>query len=85
MLPRHEGGEESLQQCCQQLRQIDQQQCQCEGLRQIVQQQRQLGELQGQQLREVVQKAQNLANRCGLGHQQCDISSSAGGGGGSGY
>ncbi|XP_010064931.1 2S albumin [Eucalyptus grandis] len=80
VLPRHEeGGQGSLQQCCQQLRQIDQQ-CRCEGLKQIVQEQQQQGQLQGQELREVVQKAQNLPNMCRLGPQRCDISPYGGGG-----
>ncbi|XP_030522646.1 2S seed storage albumin protein-like isoform X2 [Rhodamnia argentea] len=78
VLPRHEGGQKSLDQCCQQLKKMDPQ-CRCEGLRQIVQERQQRGQHQGQELREMVQRAQNLPNACGLGTQHCDIGSYGGG------
>ncbi|KAI3416581.1 AAI domain-containing protein [Psidium guajava] len=79
VLPRHEGSQESPEQCCQQLKKLDPQ-CQCEGLKQIVRERQQRGEHQGQELKEVVQRAQNLPKECGLRLQHCDIGSYGDGG-----
>ncbi|KAF8016356.1 hypothetical protein BT93_H1765 [Corymbia citriodora subsp. variegata] len=79
---QEEGSQGPLHQCCQQLRQMDQR-CRCGGLSQIVQEQHQQGQLQGQELREVIQKAQNLPNMCRLSPQRCEISIY--GGSGDGY
>ncbi|POO00444.1 Napin/ Bra allergen [Trema orientale] len=74
----YSGGQQQqwqqLQQCCNQLRQMDQQ-CQCEAMSHIVRQQRQRQgqQIRGEQLRQMLQRAQNLPNECGTGPQHCDV------------
>ncbi|PKI55884.1 2S albumin-like [Punica granatum] len=76
-----DSNPESLQQCCQQLRQVEEQ-CRCQGIEEIVQIQQQQGRLQGQRLREVIQTAENLPNMCRLSPQRCSVSVRGGSGGG---
>ncbi|KAE8125624.1 hypothetical protein FH972_020407 [Carpinus fangiana] len=71
---RYEDGnqmqQEGFQQCCQQLRQMDER-CRCEGLRQAVMQQ--LGQLRGEEMQEIVESARDLPNQCRLSPQRCEI------------
>jgi len=48
-------------------------QCRCEGLRQVVRQQ--LGDLRGEEMREMMECARNLPNQCCLSPQRCEIRS----------
>ncbi|XP_060207128.1 2S seed storage albumin protein-like [Lycium barbarum] len=59
--------------CCQQLEQIQDEQCRCEGIRQVMQQQQQRGELQGRERREAFRTAQSLPGLCRIAPQQCQI------------
>ncbi|KAJ7981608.1 Puroindoline b [Quillaja saponaria] len=63
-----------FQQCCQALKQVDDQ-CQCDAMQHIMQ--RQQGRLQGQQRRQLEREIENLPDRCNLGSQaqQCQVSS----------
>ncbi|XP_062080647.1 2S seed storage albumin protein-like [Humulus lupulus] len=65
---------QELQQCCNQLKRMDQQ-CQCEAMTHIMRQQRrqQGQQLSGERLQQMVQRAQNLPRVCGSGPQQCDV------------
>ncbi|XP_062170565.1 2S seed storage albumin protein-like [Alnus glutinosa] len=64
--------QQHLQQCCQQLRRMDEQ-CRCEGLRQVVRQQQ--GELRGEEMREMMECARHMPNQCHLSPQRCEIRS----------
>ena len=64
--------QEQFEQCCQQLRQMDER-CRCEGLRQAVRQQQ--GEMRGEEMREVMECARDLPNQCRLSPQRCEIRS----------
>ncbi|XP_009590596.1 2S seed storage albumin protein-like [Nicotiana tomentosiformis] len=59
--------------CCEQLEQIQDEQCRCEGIRQVVQQQQQRGELQGRERQEVFRTAQTLPGLCRISPQRCEI------------
>uniref|UniRef100_A0A5B7BE13 Putative Protease inhibitor/seed storage/LTP family n=1 Tax=Davidia involucrata TaxID=16924 RepID=A0A5B7BE13_DAVIN len=74
MLPTEMGRSrgQQLQECCQQLEEVEEQ-CRCEAVRRAVQQQQQQEELQGQQRREMLQSAQHLTSSCRLQPQRCDI------------
>ncbi|KAE8125625.1 hypothetical protein FH972_020408 [Carpinus fangiana] len=65
--------QEQFEQCCQQLRQMDER-CRCEGLRQAVMQQQ--GEMRGEEMRKVMECARDLPNQCRLSPQRCEIRSS---------
>ncbi|XP_050248662.1 2S seed storage albumin protein-like [Quercus robur] len=54
---------EQRQQCCRQLKQLSRN-CRCDGLNEMLRQLR--GQLQGQELREMMQIAQNLPNECNM-------------------
>ncbi|KAI4321915.1 hypothetical protein MLD38_035242 [Melastoma candidum] len=60
LVPRREIEEEQqqhrLQECCQQLRQVEEP-CRCKGIRKIAKEQRQRKQLQGHKLREIIQRA----------------------------
>ncbi|KAK1440018.1 hypothetical protein QVD17_05843 [Tagetes erecta] len=62
-----------IQQCCQELQNVDEQ-CQCEAVKQVLQdvQRQQQGQFSSQQLK---QKAQMLPNQCQLQTRQCQIGS----------
>ncbi|KAL8238819.1 hypothetical protein R6Q59_015386 [Mikania micrantha] len=62
--------QEHLQQCCQQLREVDNK-CRCEAVQKVLDQAR-LQQSGGQQ-QQMVQKAQMLPNDCNLKIQQCTI------------
>ncbi|XP_057777912.1 2S seed storage albumin protein-like [Salvia miltiorrhiza] len=62
----------SLQACCQELKQMDRQQCGCEAIRHAVRQaQQSTGRYQTGQSEHVYQRARSLPRRCGLREQQC--------------
>ncbi|MCD7447589.1 hypothetical protein HAX54_032207 [Datura stramonium] len=64
---------QSFPRCCEQLEQIEEEQCRCEGITQVMQQEQQRGELQGRERREVLKTAQSLPGLCRLSPHQCDI------------
>ena len=61
---------EQRQQCCRQLKQLSRN-CRCDGLNEMLRQLR--GQLQGQELREMMQIAQNLPNECNIKPRSCEI------------
>ncbi|XP_047983947.1 2S seed storage albumin protein-like [Salvia hispanica] len=64
--------ESYLQACCQELKQMDRQQCGCEAIRQAVSQvQQSTRRYQTGQSEQVYQQARALPRRCGLGEHQC--------------
>ncbi|KAL8205582.1 hypothetical protein R6Q57_009133 [Mikania cordata] len=75
---RRQGQQQIVQQCCQELQNIDEQ-CQCEAIKQVfrdVQQQQQgqqVGPFGGQRTQQLKQKAQTLPNVCNLQTRQCQI------------
>ncbi|KAH6767954.1 hypothetical protein C2S51_013290 [Perilla frutescens var. frutescens] len=67
-----EDKEEYLQECCQQLKEMDRQQCGCEAIRQAVRAAQQGGRsYQTGQSEQIYQRARDLPRRCGLSEQQC--------------
>nr|ARD06071.1 PawS-like protein 1b [Inula racemosa] len=88
-LTQGQGQEqEHLQQCCDQLKQVRPEQCQCEAIQNVVQQAAQQqqqqqggrrrggqgqGQQQQQQIQEILRKAQMLPNQCNLQVKQCPI------------
>lgn len=73
MLPSGGGGGENsaaLRPCCRQIRQIDDE-CQCEALKQIIWEQQQEGQIQGQEVQQMVQRAQRIPTECNLSVRQC--------------
>ncbi|KAL2557649.1 2S albumin [Forsythia ovata] len=67
------GWREEFPRCCEQLEQIDEQ-CRCEGIKQVVQQQKQRRELQGREMREMLETAQSLPSLCRFNPpQRCEI------------
>ncbi|KAG5593130.1 hypothetical protein MTR67_037199 [Solanum verrucosum] len=62
-----------VQQCCNQLEQIQDPQCRCEGLMKVVQKEEQTGQVQGRQRQQMLQTAQNLPGLCRLSPQRCEI------------
>ncbi|KAL5736032.1 hypothetical protein ACOSQ2_030820 [Xanthoceras sorbifolium] len=65
---------QSLQQCCSQMRQLDDE-CHCRALEQIVEEGQQQGQRQqGQQQRQMVDRAQTVVTYCRL-PQRCDFQS----------
>jgi len=75
--------QQTLQQCCQELRNVDQQ-CQCNAVKKIFaevqqqqqqqQQQQETGPFGSQQIQRLKQKAENLPNQCNLQtRRQCQI------------
>ncbi|KAL8237778.1 hypothetical protein R6Q59_018859 [Mikania micrantha] len=77
---RRQGQQQRVQQCCQELQNIDEQ-CQCEAIKQVfrdVQQQQQgqqVGPFGGQRTQQLKQKAQTLPNVCNLQTRRCQIGS----------
>ncbi|KAK9269287.1 hypothetical protein L1049_001057 [Liquidambar formosana] len=66
-------NEEHLQQCCNQLRQMDDEECQCEAIKMMVDQQQ--GRMQREEeMQEMMQRAQSLPNKCGMRSQRCECS-----------
>ncbi|OWM88734.1 2S sulfur-rich seed storage protein 1-like isoform X2 [Punica granatum] len=64
--------EQQLQECCGQLRQVDES-CRCKGLRHIVQEQAKKGELPRKEMHKFVMRAENLPEMCSLAHHRCHI------------
>ncbi|KAK1440020.1 hypothetical protein QVD17_05845 [Tagetes erecta] len=74
---RQSGQQQIMQQCCQELQNVDEQ-CQCEAVKQVfrdVQRQHQIGPFGSQQTQQLKQKAQMLPNQCNLQTRQCHIGS----------
>ncbi|KAG5546394.1 hypothetical protein RHGRI_018545 [Rhododendron griersonianum] len=67
--------QQQLRQCCQQLENLNEQ-CRCEGVREAVRHQREQGEMQGEEMREMMQEAENLPSRCNLSPRRCQIRAS---------
>ncbi|KAH6806119.1 hypothetical protein C2S51_030950 [Perilla frutescens var. frutescens] len=64
-----------LQECCQQLKEMDRQQCGCEAIKQAMRQAQQGGRsYQTGQSEQIYQRARELPRRCGLSQQQCRFS-----------
>ncbi|GAV75647.1 Tryp_alpha_amyl domain-containing protein [Cephalotus follicularis] len=61
---------QQLQQCCQELGRMDEE-CRCQAVRMTVQ--RQQGEMQGEEMQEMVQTAMNLPNMCRMGPGRCEM------------
>lgn len=61
---------EQRQQCCRQLKQLSRN-CRCDGLNEMLRQQK--GQLQDQDLREMMQIAQNLPNECNIKPRSCEM------------
>ncbi|PIN25686.1 hypothetical protein CDL12_01565 [Handroanthus impetiginosus] len=62
--------EEHLRECCQQLRNVDEQ-CQCEAIKYVVREVQQEGG--SQQLRELYERVSELPRRCSLKTQRCEF------------
>ena len=60
---------QQLEQCCDQLGDMSRR-CRCDGLSELVSEQ--LGHLQGEERREILQIARNLPNECNLRPGRCD-------------
>lgn len=61
-----------LQECCEQLEKVDQQ-CRCEAIKEIVRKQQQQGQVQGERMEQMVQKARELPRMCHMEPQECQI------------
>ncbi|KAK4416683.1 2S albumin [Sesamum alatum] len=68
---------EEFPRCCEAFEQIDEQ-CRCQAVQQVVQQQRQGGELQGREMREMLQTAQSLPSLCRISPRYCQNMDAAG-------
>ncbi|XP_022984798.1 2S sulfur-rich seed storage protein 2-like [Cucurbita maxima] len=75
MAEEEEDAVEHLEECCQQLRGMDDA-CRCEGLRQIVQRRRQQGRMQGIDVGQMLERATNLPSVCRLSQRRCELRSS---------
>ncbi|GFZ06544.1 hypothetical protein Acr_18g0007140 [Actinidia rufa] len=62
--------QQHLRECCQQLRSIDEE-CRCKGVRMAMRQQK--GQWESEEMRQVMQKAQDLPSRCNLSPCRCEI------------
>ncbi|KAL0338635.1 UNVERIFIED_CONTAM: 2S albumin [Sesamum angustifolium] len=69
----NQQSEQSLRECCQQLRNVDER-CRCEAIRHAVRQQQQEGgSYQEGQSQQVYQRARDLPRRCNMRPQQCQF------------
>ncbi|KAI4319800.1 hypothetical protein MLD38_033355 [Melastoma candidum] len=64
-------GSRRLQDCCEELRQVEDH-CRCQGLREIVRDQQQLIGFGGER-EELERAAEDLPQMCGVGPGRCDI------------
>ncbi|KAK2984810.1 hypothetical protein RJ640_004635 [Escallonia rubra] len=64
--------QQHLRECCQQLRNVDEQ-CRCQAIREMVRQQQMGGGSQQEEMKEMAQKAQYLPRKCNMEPQQCQI------------
>lgn len=63
-------GSRNMRQCCQQLRQMDEE-CRCEGLREMMMEQMmEMGSVGGREMEEMVR---NLPSMCGMEPQMCEM------------
>ncbi|KAH7860035.1 hypothetical protein Vadar_008421 [Vaccinium darrowii] len=51
-------------------------QCRCEGLREAMRQQRGQGQMQEEEMREMMQQAENLPSKCDLSPRRCQMRAS---------
>ncbi|XP_077252714.1 2S seed storage albumin protein-like [Tasmannia lanceolata] len=58
------------QMCCERLRQV-REDCRCEAVKQMAEEQ--MGELRGEEMQEMIRRAENLPDMCGMRPQHCDI------------
>ena len=65
--------QQHLRECCQQLQKIDEE-CRCEGVRTAVRQQQ--GQREQEEMRQVMQQAQDLPSKCNLSPRRCQIQAS---------
>ncbi|CAN4077788.1 unnamed protein product [Withania somnifera] len=77
ILMNQQGGDwrQSFPRCCEQLEQIQDEECRCEGLTQVIHQEQQMGELQGRERLEAFKTAQSLPGLCRIAPHQCNIPS----------
>lgn len=64
-------GNEKLEECCEQFREINDRSCQCQALRMIMQ--RQGSELEGREMRQFLRELQRLPERCDIELPRCDL------------
>ncbi|XP_049377253.1 2S seed storage albumin protein-like [Solanum stenotomum] len=62
---------QSFPRCCEQMEQMQDEQCRCEGIKQVMQQEQERGELQGREMREACKTAQSLPGLCRMSPHQC--------------
>ncbi|KAH7861389.1 hypothetical protein Vadar_025511 [Vaccinium darrowii] len=67
--------QQQLRMCCQQMENLDEQ-CRCEGLREAMRQQRGQGQIQEEEMREMMQQAENLPSKCDLSPRRCQMRAS---------
>ncbi|GFY91513.1 hypothetical protein Acr_07g0017090 [Actinidia rufa] len=70
---RNPQQQQHLRECCQQLQKIDEE-CRCEGVRTAVRQQQ--GQREQEEMRQVMQQAQDLPSKCNLSPRRCQIQAS---------
>ncbi|KAM3321854.1 2S seed storage albumin protein [Capsicum chacoense] len=77
MLINQQGGDwrQSFPRCCEELEQMEEEECRCEGLTQIIHQEQQAAELQGRERAEAFQTAQALPGLCRIPPRHCSIPS----------
>ncbi|KAK3199509.1 hypothetical protein Dsin_022924 [Dipteronia sinensis] len=66
------GQQQHIQQCCQQLEQLDTE-CRCPGLERVTRSQVRQGQLGEQEKRQIIQTAQSIPSMCGMRSMQCDF------------
>ena len=59
------GDQGRVQECCEQMRQVDRQ-CQCEALRSLIEEQTQQQRLKQEETQEVMRRATEIQRQCGL-------------------
>ncbi|KAK2639528.1 hypothetical protein Ddye_027323 [Dipteronia dyeriana] len=64
--------QQDIQQCCQQLEQLDRE-CRCPGLEQVTMSQVRQGQLGDHQKRQIIETAQRIPSMCGMRSMQCDF------------
>ncbi|KAF3664702.1 hypothetical protein FXO38_10021 [Capsicum annuum] len=77
MLMNQQDGDwrQSFPRCCEELEQMEDEECRCEGLTQIIHQEQQAAVLQGRERAEAFQTAQALPGLCRIPPRHCSIPS----------
>ncbi|XP_028761796.1 2S albumin-like [Neltuma alba] len=65
-------GNERLQECCDQIREINDRSCQCQALKRVMR--REGSELEGREARQLRQELQRLPERCNIELPRCELS-----------